>query len=164
MSEKVSPQRFADGTSRKADGSYNLHGGLVTPSYADIDTQDTESALDIRSSFMRHKRLVLAGVLAGIGVGVFASLPSSSAEAADDRTQYDSHSYNPDAVRQIDDFTHNPLDNPLVPDINAGFGNLEDEGINHVLRNSQQIIDNLDNTLPLASSDSVLGDSQTYKP
>ena len=49
MIEKVSPQTFADGTGRNADGSFTLNGGLVTPSYADIDTQNRESALDIRS-------------------------------------------------------------------------------------------------------------------
>ena len=150
MAEKV--RSLPDGSATYTDGSWRLRDGSFLPSHADIDSQDTPSALNIRSRITRHKTLFFAGVLAGIGVGTFAAVSGGSAEASDDRTQYDSHSYNPDAVRQIDDVTQNPLDNPLVPDINAGFGNLDDEGINYVLQNSQPIIDNLDNTLPFPDS------------
>src|SRR3989344_2873202 len=150
MAEKV--RSLPDGSAEYTDGSWSFRDGAFTPSHADIESQDRESALNIRSSILRRKDLVFAGVFAGMTIGVFASLPGGSAEAADDRTPKDSPSYNPDAVRQIDDVTQNPLDNPLVPDINAGFGNLDDEGINYVLQNSQPIIDNLDNTLPFPDS------------
>ena len=88
MAEKV--RSLPDGSAEYTDGSWSFRDGAFTPSHADIESQDRESALNIRSSILRRKDLVFAGVFAGMTIGVFASLPGGSAEAADDRTPKDS--------------------------------------------------------------------------
>src|SRR4030042_5416531 len=143
MKEKITPQTFANGTEIYADGSFRLSNGGVTPSYHDIDLSEHEaprSALSLNTS----KKILFAGILAGISIKTLSSLYSGgSAEAAEDRTPQDS--IQQDRIeRQIDHVFDNPISNQLSD------GDFSTNGVEHAL-DWVKINQNLDNTLPHAN-------------
>src|SRR4030042_3745975 len=98
MREKVTPRTFLDGTELRPGGCGDFGNGVVGPSYADMEASERNSSF--LHKITRWRAVIGAGVLAGIGVGVFSALSGGTAEAADDTTPLDIPHYSPEALAE----------------------------------------------------------------